>query len=113
MGKMMRRAVLLGIVLGIAGPVWAQGVPAEMTSVISTKYGERVCGYKVNLEKLTAHIEQASGTSMVSVLQDSELPKMMEQTWKQYGEMGKEKACTAILREYGPRGTVARGIVRR
>jgi hypothetical protein len=107
----MKRAVLLVIVLGFAGPVWAQDIPAGMVPIISTKYGERVCGYKVNLKKLTDHIERVSDTPVVSVFQDPELPKMMGQMWKQYDEMGKAKACPAILREYGPRGSVARGIV--
>lgn len=107
----MKRAVLLIIVLGLAGPVWAQDISAGMSPLISTKYGERVCGYKVNLNKLTEHIERVSDTTVMSVFQDPELPKMMEQKWKLYDEMGKAKACPTILREYGPRGTAARGIV--
>jgi hypothetical protein len=107
----MKRAVLPIIVLGLAGAVWAQEIPAGMTPIISTKYGERVCGYKVNLKKLTDHIERVSDTPVVSVFQDPELPKMMDRMWKQYDEMGKAKACLTIFREYGPRGTVAQGIV--
>jgi hypothetical protein len=109
----MKRAVWPVIVLGFAVPVWAQDIPAGMTPIISAKYGERVCGYKVNLEKLTDHIQRVSGTPAVSVFQDPELPTMMDHKWKQYGELGKDKACPAILREYGPRGTVARGILSR
>jgi hypothetical protein len=107
----MKRAVLALITLGLAGPAWAQDVPAGMTSISRAKYGEQVCGYKANLQKLTDHIQRVSGTPAVSVFQDPELPKTMDQMWKQYAEMGKEKACPTILREYGPRGTVARGIV--
>ena len=107
----MKRAVLLVILLGFAGSAWAQDNSAGMTSIISTKYGERVCGYKVNLEKLTDHIERVSGTPAVSIFQDPELREMMDQMWKQYNEIGKAKACSGILKEYGPRGTVARGIV--
>jgi hypothetical protein len=109
----MRRAMLLGIVLGFAGPAWAQDAPAGVTPIVSAKYGERVCGYKVNLQKLTDHVERVSGTPAVSVFQDQDLPKVMDQMWKQYGEVGKVKACSAVLQEYGPRGTVARGIVSR
>jgi hypothetical protein len=109
----MKRAVLSAIVLGFAGPVWAQDIPAGMTPIISPKYGEQVCGYKVDLKKLTDHIERVSDTPVVSVFQDPELPTMMGQMWKQYDEMGKAKACPAILREYGPQGSVARGIVRK
>ena len=109
----MRRAVLLAIVSGLSGPAWAQDIPVGMTPVISAKYGERVCRYKVNLERLTDHVQRVSGTSAVSVLQDPELPKAMEQVWKRFDGMGKNKACPAILREYGPRGTVAKGIVSR
>lgn len=110
-GAIMKRAVLPVIILGLAGPVLAQDIPAGMIPIISTKYGERVCGHKVNLKKLTEHIERVSDAPVVSVFQDPELPKLMEQKWKQYDEMGKAKACPTILREYGPRGTVARGIV--
>jgi hypothetical protein len=109
----MKKAVLPIIALGFAGPVWAQEIPAGMTPIISAKYGERVCGYKVNLEKLTDHIQRVSGTPAVSVFQDPELPTKMDHQWKQYAELGKAKACPAILREYGPRGTVARGILSR
>jgi hypothetical protein len=109
----MKRAVLLAVVSVIAGPVWAQDISAGMTSIISAKYGERVCGYKVNLEKLTDHIERVSGISAVAVFQDEDLPGRRDQMWKQYDESGKAKACSEILREYGPRGTVARGIVRK
>jgi hypothetical protein len=109
--NIMKRAVLPVIVPGFAGPVWVQDSRAGMTPIISTKYGERICGYKVNLKKLTDYIEQVSDTPVVSVFQDQDLPRIMEQTWKQYDEMGKAKAYSAILREYGPRGTVARGIV--
>jgi hypothetical protein len=109
--NIMKRAVLPLIVLGFAGPVWAQEIPAGMTPIITTKYGERVCGYKVDLKKLTDHVERMSGTPVVSIFQDPELPKIMDQIWKQNDEMGKTKACPAILREYGPRGTVARGVV--
>ncbi|RDI51356.1 hypothetical protein [Microvirga subterranea] len=109
----MKRAVLPLIALGFAGSAWAQDNSAGMTPIISTKYGERVCGYKVNLEKLTDHIERVSETPVVSVFQDPELPKAMDQMWKRYDAMGKAKACSAILREYGPRGAVARGIVSR
>ncbi len=107
----MKRAVSSIIVLGLTGPVWAQEIPAGMAPIISAKYGERVCGYKVNLEKLADHIQQVSATPAPSVFQDPELPKMMDLRWKQYDEMGKAKACPTIFREYGPRGTVARGIV--
>ena len=109
----MKRAVLPMIALGIGGPVWAQDISAGMTWLISAKYGERVCGYKVNLEKLTDHIERVSGISAVSVFQDPDLPGRRDQMWKQYDESGKAKACSEILRDYGPRGTVARGIVRK
>jgi hypothetical protein len=109
----MKRAVLPVIAMGFVGSVLAQDVSAGITPIISAKYGERVCGYKVNLERLTDHIERVSGTPAASVFQDPELPKMMDRMWKQYDEMGKPKACPAILREYGSRGTVARGIVSR
>jgi hypothetical protein len=109
----MKRAVLPIIVLGIAGPVWAQDISDGMTSIIRAKYGERVCGYKVSLEKLTGHVERVSGVSAVSILQDQDLPGRRDQMWKQYDELGKAKACSEILRDYGPRGTVARGIVRK
>jgi hypothetical protein len=109
----MKRAVLLMIVLGFTGSVSAQEIPTGMTPIISAKYGERVCRYKVNLRRLTDYIQRVSGTSAVSVLQDPELPKIMEKVWKQYDGMGKDKACPAILREYGPRGTLVWGILSR
>ncbi len=109
----MRRAVWPLVILGFAEPALAQQIPSGMTPVISAKYGERVCRYKVNLARLTDHVQQVSGTSAVSILQDPELPKVMERVWKQYDEMGKDKACPAILREYGPRGTVTPGILSR
>ena len=109
----MMRAVLPVIVCGFAGPVWAQDTTAGMAPIISAKYGERVCGYKVNLEKLTDHIQRVSGVPAVSVFQDPELTTAMDRMWKRYDEMGKDKACSAILREYGPRGTLARGILSR
>jgi hypothetical protein len=109
----MKRAVFLVIIYGFTGPVWAQDIPAGMTPIISAKYGERVCGYKVNLKKLTDHIQRVSGVPAVSILQDPELTTMMKHMWKQYDEMGKDRACPAILREYGPRGTLARGILSR
>jgi hypothetical protein len=109
----MKRAVLTIIALGIVGPVWAQDVSDGMTSIIRAKYGERVCGYKVDLKKLTGHVERVSGVSAVSILQDQDLPTRTDQMWKQYAEIGKAKACSTILGEYGPRGTVARGIVRK
>jgi hypothetical protein len=109
----MKKAVLPLLALGLAEPASAQEIPSGMTPVISAKYGERVCRYKVNLAKLTDHVQQVSGTSAVSILQDPELPKVMERVWKQYDGMGKDKACPAILREYGPRGTVSRGIISR
>jgi hypothetical protein len=107
----MKRTVLLIVALGFAGPVWAQDNSAGIIPIISAKYGEKVCGYKVNIEKLTDHIEQVSGTPAVSIFQDPELREMMDQMWKQYNEIGKAKACSGILKEYGPRGTVARGLV--
>jgi hypothetical protein len=107
----MKRTVLPIIALGFAGPVWAQDNSTGIIPIISTKYGEKVCGYRVNLEKLTDHIERASGKPVISAFQDPDLPKMMDQMWKQYNEIGKAKACSGILKEYGPRGTVARGIV--
>jgi hypothetical protein len=109
----MKRAVLPIIALGIVGPVWAQDISAGMTLIIRAKYGERVCGYKVNLKELTKRIEQTSDVSAVSILQDPDLPTRTDQMWKQYAEIGKTKACSEILRDYGPRGTVARGIVRK
>ncbi|WP_046862204.1 hypothetical protein [Microvirga massiliensis] len=109
----MRRAVFLVIACGFAGPVWAQDTPAGMTPIISAKYGERVCGYKVNLQKLTDHIQRVSGIPAVSVFQDPELTTIMDHMWKRYDEMGKHKACPTILREYGPRGTLARGVLSR
>ena len=109
----MKRTMLLLTALGLAAPVWAQDGSAGMIPIVSTKYGEKVCGYKVNLEKLTGHIKRVSGTDAVVVLQDQDLPKMMDQMWKQYNEIGKATACAGILKEYGPQGTVARGIVRK
>ena len=82
-----------------------------MTPIVSAKYGERICLFKVNLQKLADHIQNVSGAPATAVFQDPELPKAMEVLWKRYDKVGKEKACLTILREYGPRGTVARGIV--
>jgi hypothetical protein len=108
----MKRTVLPIIALGFAGPVWAQDNSAGIIPIVSTKYGEKACGYKVTIQQLTAHIERVSGAPAVSVFQDPDLPEMMDRMWKQYNEIGKAKACSGILKEYGPRGTVARGIVR-
>lgn len=107
----MKRTVLPVIALGLMGPAWAQDISDGMIPIISTKYGEKVCGYKVNLKKLTDHVERVSGKSVVEVFQGEDLPEMMDQIWKQYNEIGKANACSGILKEYGPRGTVARGIV--
>ncbi|WP_114948990.1 hypothetical protein [Microvirga calopogonii] len=107
----MKRIVLPLIALGFGGPVWAQDNQAGMIPIVSTKYGEKICGYKVNLEKLADHIERVSGNPVVSAFTDPDLPEMMDRMWKQYNEIGKAKACSGILKEYGPRGTVARGIV--
>ncbi len=107
----MIRTVLPIIALGFAGPVWAQDIQSGMISISSTKYGEKVCGYKVNLERLATHIERASGKPVASAFQDPDLSEIMDQMWEQYNEIGKSKACSGILKEYGPRGTVARGVV--
>jgi len=108
----MKASAAVSIVfLGIANPAFAQDITAGMAPIIIARYGEQICGYKVNLERLGRHVERVSGIPALSVFRDRDLPKMLDHMWEKYEQIGRAKTCASILAEYGPRGVEGRGIL--